>query len=747
MDAAALAVWTNYGNKAELESGYLNVTEAPYNVTPSHLNAADDDGPKIQQAIYDAMRYGAVCYFPTGTYHISQQLSCPMPAILKPGTTNQGDILATSKYRCVLVGDRSGAKPVIKLRPNRPDFQFDANSSLSRDAQAKDVIHFWSVYIDDASPNLINENSEKPNSNFSHRMEYLKVDTNDNEMAAGVYMWGAQRCVIEDVDIDATNSFAGIRGIPGSGGMMRGVSVTGGLYGIYAVNRSWNSVPANEKVYAGGQAGATVVGATLIGQSVNNIYTDDVTGPMTIVGGHFEMSVPSSTNIFFEGGRPWLNLIDAQIKCGNSGTAIEVDGSAYLEDVYAQNASTFVYFPNPAYTLGSLPGNASGWKHVEEFCQGNQDRTDHPSYLYGSLNSGTALLKGLDTASPPSNLITKHWPPETALPYWEASNVNDIRDFGAIADDGLDDTTAIQSALWNAKNNLKDVFVPRGQFHISESLLLPYNVGIFGVEASYSQILAMEDGDGFFQAPNLNPLLQTQYNAAGTGSVSKVSFVSPIDKNSPTTAGRVFSGAYGVRWRLGEDSYVRDARFSYEVEWGSTNTDYMDNPYILIEGPGGGKWYGLHRPNGPDAGEMTQGYRALKVSNTTGEPLKFYMLNVTERTYDSPISMEIDEADNITIYSLKHENEGSNADYHSTALYAKDSANIRLLGYSGNATQESGEPMVELENCTNFILANLSRMSLDMASVNWDIFYDHTGDVDVSGEKKLLYYKRGNPVD
>ena len=100
MESIRVQIRADYGanesDKVELDVGYLVVTKAPCNVSPNNY---DDDLCGIQQAVYDAMCYQAVCIFPAGIYRVSGQISCPMPAILKSGysiSNPRADIFQTS---------------------------------------------------------------------------------------------------------------------------------------------------------------------------------------------------------------------------------------------------------------------------------------------------------------------------------------------------------------------------------------------------------------------------------------------------------------------------------------------------------------------------------------------------------------------------------------------------------------------------------------------------------------------------
>lgn len=759
MEAIRAEIEADYGGDLdELRMGFLDVTKPPYGATPDDWN---DDRNAIQQAVYDAMAYKAVCYFPSGTYRITGQIHCPMPAILKDGYTRsnpRADIFQTAGYHCVLVGDRSGDKPEIQLKWGKFTFPSGITSEQEH-AYAKDILHFWSVHIEDGNQD-IHPAYEKPNSNFSHRLEYVKINTHTgNPAASGVYMWGAQRCVLEDVEVDASDSFAGIRGIPGSGGMMRGVTVTGGRFGIYAAVETIGG----SKIWAGGQAGPVIVGVTLTGQTENNIYTNQVVGPVTIVGADLSISGSDVDNIFFVGDRPWLNLLDAKIVCGSGSdsNAIYTKGSVYLGSVYAYDADAFVYYPDN--TGQNLVGRPGGWLLADAagaangYSQSNQvssslSDNDFPRVSWGTDDLNAKLGNAFNfNGTPPTNLVEKHWPVEgVAIPFWNDGNCINIMDapYNAIPNDGISDKWAIQSALDAAQSSGKSVFIPRGQWDMWAAFNLPEDVSMFGLASAYSKIVAKDSGN-FKNSSNPIPFMSTDNSAVGTGSISKLSLFVPVFGETGTV---VLDGVYGMKWQLGEDSYVRDIECTYQVKpdpnVAGDPVGYRDVPWIQLSGNGGGRWFALQRPNYGDRDEMTSSYRHMRMFGTS-QKTRFYALNVCERAWDTPIAIELTDADNVTVYGLKHENsEGGSPTYYSDAINAYSCDNLRIFGFSGNAKKggDGADGVIELESCSNFLLTNLCWMkSINGNDQAWNVMYDHAGSKKIKGHQRLVYYIRGNP--
>ncbi len=92
-------------------------------------NAVDPTGKKdstkaIRQAIHDAYQFDMVCFFPTGTYLVSDTLECVQRVIpRKAGKDNKNYFPAKKEF--TLVGSTKGARPVIKLANHSESFLKD----------------------------------------------------------------------------------------------------------------------------------------------------------------------------------------------------------------------------------------------------------------------------------------------------------------------------------------------------------------------------------------------------------------------------------------------------------------------------------------------------------------------------------------------------------------------------------------------------------------------------------------------
>jgi hypothetical protein len=75
----------------------------------------------------------------------------------------------------------------------------------------------------------------------------------------------------------------------------------------------------------------------------------------------------------------------------------------------------------------------------------------------------------------------------------EDGGVVDVRNFGAFPDDGVDDTEAIQSALDAHPNGNRIIYLPSGDYQVSDTLRWPV-----GEDESKSQTRTILQGAEFF---------------------------------------------------------------------------------------------------------------------------------------------------------------------------------------------------------------------------------------------------------
>jgi len=162
-----------------LAIGCLDVTRAPFSADPT---GQTDSTAALQRAINDARDRGLVCFFPTGTYLVSDTLSCGLrmrkldrPMHVDGGTEHYMPI----QTPIVLRGSTKGPRPVIKLAPGAKGFD--------NPGRPKQVIWIWAqTYFDAPGRNEPIWGKEQGNINFNHHFIGIDIDVRGHAGAIGI---------------------------------------------------------------------------------------------------------------------------------------------------------------------------------------------------------------------------------------------------------------------------------------------------------------------------------------------------------------------------------------------------------------------------------------------------------------------------------------------------------------------------------------------------------------------------------
>ena len=694
--AAAIRAAYPAAYRSELDMGILNVTRPPYNADPT---GQIDSTTAIQTAVCDSRDSQVACFFPRGIYLISDQIRCCRPAV-GVTTTSQNQNLGRN-YPVVLIGSRQGPPPTIRLKPNLP-----SSAGFNSPADPKHILYIWAVKVQGG----VDVTQEQTNISMEHRVEYLRFETGaGNSGAAGIYFRTAQGSVIEDLDVDAAGGWAGINGIAGSGGAIRNVTVTGGQYGIHAGHPN-TSQPA-----------PTLSGVTLTSQTVANLQYQGM-GPLTLVGARLEgPGIQCALNWTAETYNAHIGVVDSQIELsGGAQAAIRTPRNVFLDNVYFKNAAKIVAFDSGR----SRAGNPSGWAHAIEFADTDLPPTTAVRYLEGASTASDLARIDMASPAPPGDLQSRHMIPAASLASFNDPDTVNIRDFGAVGDGSHDDTDAIQQAI----DTHAKVFVPKGDYRVSRPIVMRPDTQLFGIHHMYSRLLPDPAAAAFNNRNSPNPIVDSLDSSTATAMISKLWLYAEQDAE----------GAYALRWRFGRHSAVRDLKFRYETGAPANSRTF---PHILITGQGGGRWYCMTSEDGAYTHEQAPSYRHI-LADGTNEPLFFYHLN-GERA-SSEANVEFRNAQNIAVFSFKHE-------YEANAVRMVGCRNIRVYGHGGNGggNMTPDQELYRIENCRDYLLANLAWQNNIPVPQTWNIISESLAgsgtDVAITGDKRVLYYKRGEP--
>ncbi len=671
-----------YQSDSLVQSGFLPVTH--FGADPT---GKTDSTQAIQKCIDTAHTYNMACYFPMGRYLVSGQLRCIQEA---KDMTNAH----------VLIGERkNGERPVIRLK----DASFTGKP---------EPVVFMQAQNPDGTENVPS----------GYNMVFRGIDLDmgtGNSGAAGLYLHGAQGCAVQDVKVSGTGYYAGLQHLSGSGACYGNITIIGGQYGIDTTADSGKD--------------PVIVGLTLADQETEAIKVDTAT-PFTIVGFHIKLSAAplASLRKRYSNCTSHLSLVDGIIECESIETPLidNIDRSVFLKNVYVRNANTIVH----NHKAPDLRGGLKQWTRVSEYAYYHGDQS---FLINGSLGGSQLVDNSVATdykGSIPPDLIQRHvWNEDAVANPGNPDAYVNASTFGADHHGKKDATKALQAAIDKASEDNKILFLPKGEYRISDTLNLHANTRFSGISRNFTVLRANESWRSKPDAPMLATVADTEAS-------TQIAFMKLHPPANYT------NGIYYLDWQAGRHSVVREVWF--EKNWSR-------EPYraqtIRITNTGGGRWYGLFTRQGGPASRVT-GFRYLSVSNTS-QPLHIYAYcpEYAECDYQA----EFISCSNIFVYALKAESD-LDLEINTPVLLIRNCNNVMICGYTGIGQVDSGNGLIEIENSNNLLIANMARWGKHFSSPgnSWYYVWDedlHKGILNAfvaepaNGDFNVAsLYKRGN---
>ena len=614
-----------------------------YLVCDFYSGVVDDDVTnstvKLQECIDDAYDNQLVAFLTgCGTYRISDTLTLYEWQLWNPSSSPPGP-RTPPRENHVLRGTHtcSGSiRPTLKLvNGSLPTFD---TTSLPRPMLA---VRQFKALNSAATSKVKPTNPLADPANFSDftpnifviLIEGINFDTNSHAGAIGVVSPGAQGCGFFNSKITATNSFAGIYGVPEANGVTANIEIIGGQSGIVITDNIASAT------FSTG-SGANLVGITLTNQTVTSIIIDRRHAPPVLVGITITKNSDGSAILVSNGAA----IVDAQITMSGAAAndiAIDnVDGrSMYVRETWISGSTNLIR------SGGTTTTGSGTWAKLLEYAFNDQfsldvsnDPTVFPTYdvnaarvearsvVEGVLGAPAfpVLSKANNVAAPPSDLISRHlW---TVLPSFEDGAFEDPRTYGAVAaivanpldgNTGTISTTAIQTAIDNAAlAGHNRVVIPRGWLYINGGLTLAANTKLIGAGPKKS-------GIAFHN--NWLPIAVVPFLTTTDSSTSAVyvGFLSLLIRNVP------FANDFMtfLKWRAGKDSMT----VSLDLAAPSFVSDTAVNqPRNLIEfsGNGGGRHYLVtHVSAATKSMDRARGMRLVRIISAT-QPLTLYGCNL-----------------------------------------------------------------------------------------------------------------------
>lgn len=649
-DLLNLTVPNELGNQRLAALGYVDVTGAPFNADATGVCDATD---AIQNAVNFARDHQMACFFPPGTYRLSDTLSCAQHLY----TRSNGRVFGGNRFPNLLVGSRAGARrPRLVLAPRSAGF--------GDPAQPKIFVHYWSRgYANPTTADRVTDGLppevEQPNIGMNQMLVNLDIAIGEgNPGAVALRHQAAEGSAVEECLIDATHGHTGIQGGIGSGGSSACVTVVGGRVGLDFTG-----------YLSGTQPTPVITGFTLTGQTEAAIRS---TSRQTLVAVGLTIAGDRCAGPLIQVGRNLqanhgqLTLVDSEIDFGGASAqrpqrvVVDSDCGVCLDSVYVRNATAVCVDPA---LKSHLPGNTSGWLHVRRFAQPAASRENQGlTYRYPVYVNGTNVARVCETAAgqaPPSGLRARHlWP--APFPTFESPAAANVKDapYGARGDGRTDDAAALQRAI----NEREIVFLPKGCYLLSRTLALKPRTKLIGVGQTMSLLIPSATG-AFGDPDHPAPLIRTADADDASTIIAFLGIYTPAN----------VAGAQSLHWRCGGASVFRGV----EIQGNRNSTPAP----VVISGHGGGNWYNFRNASA-----------RLLVEGAPG-PLRFYQFSVQQ------VTSRLSGATRVDFFGCKYEG-------NDPMLIVSGCDQIRVFGHGGNGKGRAGASLYVFERTTNFLLAN-----------------------------------------
>ncbi|MGB8989209.1 MAG: glycosyl hydrolase family 28-related protein [Candidatus Sulfotelmatobacter sp.] len=624
--------------------------------------------------------------------------------------TNQGILfIPAGRYRLTrtiyiwpgirLIGFGS-VRPTFVLNTNTPGFQRGPA---------------YMLFFAGARPR---ENQPPPDANpgtFYSAISNIDIEIQDgNPGAVGVRAHYAQHCFLAHMDFHIGSGLAGIHD---GGNVAQDLHFYGGQYGI------WTRKPSPGWQF-------TVIDSSFEGQREAAIREHEA--GLTLIRPQFK-NVPTAISIDPEYSEElWIK--DARME-NISGPAVIISNEKStrteinMENVVCRQVPVFAAYRESGKRV---PAPAELYV-VKTFSHGLQYQDIGSIPAMQDVNE-TAALSALP--APAKSDILDLPPMET----W----VN-IRTQGAKGDGTTDDTDALRNAIAHHRT----IYLPSGQYRVTDTLTLRPDTVLIGLHPSVTRILLADSTPGFQGVGSPKPLLETPKD--GTNIVTGIGlYTNGINPR-----------AVAAKWMSGTNSMMNDVRFLgghgtidpnataeesrkvwkqiyNENHTADSNPDRRwDSQYASLWITGGGTFVGIWTPS-------TFAQAGLYISNTsTGG--RIYELSSEHHVRNEVV---LDHASNWQIYALQTEEERGEGGF-ALPLDIRDSSNITFANLHMYRVVSSYQPFqyaASVTNSSNIRFRNLhcysdSKVSFDSA------IYDQTHNIEIRQRELSWLTISGSPPE
>ena len=556
-----------------------------------------------------------------------------------------------------------------------------------------------------------------PDSNpgtFYSAMSNIDLDIQGgNPGAVGIRAHYAQHCFLAHMDFHIGSGLAGIHD---GGNVVQDVHFYGGEYGIWTRKPSpgWQLTVIDSSFE--GQREASIreheAGLTLIRPIFRNVPTAISIDP------------EYSDELWVKDGRMENVTGPAVIISNEKSARTEIN----MENVVCRRVPVFAEYRESGTEIA---GSAELYQ-VTTFSHGLH---------YEDIGAVSTIQDIYETA------------PLSALPEAVKSDIFDlppietwvnVRSLGATGDGATDDTEAFRKAIAQHRA----IYLPSGQYRLTDSIVLRPDTVLIGLHPSVTRILLADSTPAFQGVGSPKPLLETPKD--GTNIVSGIGlYTNGINPR-----------AVAAKWMAGKDSMMNDVRFlgghgtidpnaTAEESSKVWNQIYNENhtadsnpnrrwdaQYPSLWITGGGTFLDIWTPS-PFA------QAGVLISNTSTEG-RIYQLSSEHHVRNEVV---LDHVSNWQIYALQTEEERGEGGF-ALPLDIRDSNNITLANFHIYRVVSSYQPFphaIAVSNSGNIRFRNLhcysdSKVSFDSA------IYDQTNNIEIRQREFAWLTISGRPA-
>jgi Pectate lyase superfamily protein/SMP-30/Gluconolactonase/LRE-like region len=575
----------------------------------------------------------------------------------------------------------------------RPSFVLAANTPGFQQGPA------YMVFFAAARPRATQPPPDANPGTFYSAMSNINIEIQDgNPAAVGIRAHYAQHCFLAHMDFHIGSGLAGIHD---GGNVAEDLHFYGGRYGI------WTRKPSPGWQF-------TLIDVSFEGQREAAIREHEA----------------------------GLTLIRPQFK--NVPTAISIDPQ-YSEELWIKDgrmediSGPAVVISNEHSARTEINMENVVCRKVPVFAAHRESgkRVAAPAELY-AVKTFSHGLQYQDIGSIPAIQDVYETTVLTALPAPAKSDILDlppidtwvnVRSLGAKGDGTTDDSDALRNAIAHHRT----IYLPSGQYRVTDTITLRPDTVLIGLHPSVTRILLADSTPGFEGVGGPKPLLETP--KGGTNIVTGIGlYTNGINPR-----------AVAAKWMSGTDSMMNDVRFlgghgtidpdapaeETRKVWKQIYNDNhtadsnpnrrWDSQYPSLWITGGGTFVGIWTPS-------TFAQAGLYISNTSTDG-RIYELSSEHHVRNEVV---LDHASNWQIYALQTEEERGEGGF-ALPLDIRDSSNITFANLHMYRVVSSYQPFkyaASITNSSDIRFRNLhcysdSKVSFDSA------IYDQTHNIEI----------------